>query len=81
MSAFLRAEMILESYGEVDSNQFTTGNTPHQPVQSSTVPINKKNYKYVNQHMIPLPITRNSSCVRQPLSLVNLTGFTTPTSG
>ena len=42
MSAFLRAEMILESYAEVDSNQFTTRNTPYQLVQCSTVPSKKK---------------------------------------
>ena len=36
-----RAEMK-ESYAEVDSNQSTTGNTPHQLVQCSTVPNNQK---------------------------------------
>ena len=41
MSAFLRTEMILESYAEVDSDQFPTENTLHQLVQCSTVPNNK----------------------------------------
>ena len=41
MSAFLRPEMILESYAEVDCDQFTTENTLHQLVQCSTVPNNK----------------------------------------
>ena len=63
--------MILESYAEVYSNQFTTGNSLHQLVQCSTVPNNKR-----NQHMIyPSLITRNSSRARQPLSRVNVTGL------
>ena len=41
-SAFLRAEMMLESYAEVDPKQFTTRDTPYQLVHYSTVPNNKK---------------------------------------
>ena len=41
-SPFLRAEMILESYAEVDSDQFTNENTPQQLVQCRTVPNNKE---------------------------------------
>ena len=63
--------MILESYAEVYSNQFTTGNSLHQLVQRRTVPNNRR-----NQHMIYLSlITRNSSRARQPLSRVNVTGL------
>ena len=42
-------------------------------VQCSTI----KNYKYVNQQMIPFPITRNSSRAKQPLwvSRENVTGL------
>ena len=42
-------------------------------VQCSTI----KNYKYINQQMIPFPITRNSSRDKQPLwvSLENVTGL------
>ena len=42
-------------------------------VQCSTI----KNYKYVNQQMIPFPITRNSSRAKQPLwvSRKNVTGL------
>ena len=39
------AEVILESYAQVYYNQFTTGNSPFQLVQWSTVPNNKKNEK------------------------------------
>ena len=39
------AEVILESYAQVYYNQFTTGNSPFQLVQWSTVPNNKKNQK------------------------------------
>ena len=46
----LGAEVILESYAEVYSNQFTTGNSLHQLVQCRTVPNNKR-----NQHMISFP--------------------------
>ena len=38
----LRAEMILERYAEVYSNQFTTGKSPFQSVQCSTVLNNEK---------------------------------------
>ena len=61
MSAFLRAEMILESHAEVDSNQLPSGNTPYQLVQCSTVPNNKK----LNN---PSLITKNSSRAKQPFS-------------
>ena len=56
--------MILEVY----SNQFTTGNSPFQLVQCSTVPNNKKISIWY-----PSLITRNSSRARQPLSRVNVT--------
>ena len=36
------AEMILERYAEIYSNQFTTGKSPFQSVQCSTVLTNKK---------------------------------------
>ena len=39
------AEVILESYAEVYSNQFMTGNTPLQLVQWSTMPNNNNNKK------------------------------------
>ena len=66
----LRAEMILESYAEVYSNQFTTGNSPFQLVQCSTVVNNKKiSIRYSSL------ITRNSSRARQPLSRVNVSGL------
>ena len=53
--------MILESYAEVYSNQFTTEYSPFQLVHCRTI----KEYNYVNQHMI----------ARQPLSRVNVTGI------
>ena len=52
MSAFLQAEMILESYAEVDSKQFKTGNTLHQLVQCSMVPNNKWLQIINNQKLI-----------------------------
>ena len=64
----LGAEVILESYAEVYSNQFMTGNSPLQLVQWSTVP-NKKKISI----WYPSLITRNSSRARQPLSRVNVT--------
>ena len=72
--------MILESHEEVDSNQLTTGNTPHQLVQGSTVPKNKK-LQICKSTRYPSLVIRNSSRARKPLSRVNLTGFTTSTSG
>ena len=41
----LRAEMILERYAEDYSNQYTTGKSPFQLVQCSTVLNNKKTIK------------------------------------
>ena len=67
----LGAEVILESYAEVYSNQFTTGNSPLQLVQWSTVPNNNNNNKI--RIWYPSLITRNSSRDRQPLSRVNVT--------
>ena len=67
----LRAEVILESYAEVYSNQFTTGNSPFQLVQCSTVP----NMKKKNRIWYSSLITRNSLHTRQPLSRVNVTGL------
>ena len=67
----LGAKVILESYAEVYSNQFTTGNSPLQLVQWSTVPNNNK--KKSAYDTLPLIITRNSSRARQPLSRVNVT--------
>ena len=67
--------MILESYAEVYSNQFTTRNSQIQLLQCRTI---LKKYKYVNEHMIPFPkniITRNTSRASQPLSRVNVTGI------
>ena len=52
MSAFLQAEMILESYAEVDSKQFKTGNMLHQLVQCSMVPNNKWLQIINNQKLI-----------------------------
>ena len=69
-----RAEMILESYAKVDSNQFKTGNTPQQLVQCSTVPNNKK-LQICKSTWYPSLINRNSSRAKQPLSRVNLPGF------
>ena len=65
----LGAEVILESYAEVYSNQFTTGNSPFQLVQWSTVP----NDKNKNQHMIPFPYNQKIITARPPLSRVNVT--------
>ena len=50
-------EMILEKYAEDYSNQYTTGKSPFQLVQFTTVLNNKKlsNNRYVSQHMIPFP--------------------------
>ena len=67
----LGAEVILESYAEVYSNQFMTGNSPLQLVQWSTVPNNNNNNKISIWY--PSLITRNSSRARQPLSRVNVT--------
>ena len=67
----LGAEVILESYAEVYSNQFMTGNSPLQLVQWSTVPNNNNNNKISIWY--PSLITRNSSSDRQPLSRVNVT--------
>ena len=70
--------MILESYAEVYSDQFTTGNSPSQPVQCMrrTVPNKKKTTNsYVNQHDILPSITINSSRARQLLCRVNVTGL------
>ena len=54
--------MILESYAEVASKQFTFGKTPHQLVHCSRVPKNKnKKYKHVNQHTIPF--TKNQKLI------------------
>ena len=66
----LGAKVILESYAEVYSNQFTTRNSPLQLVQWSTVP-NNNNKKISIWY--PSLITRNSSRARQPLSRVNVT--------
>ena len=65
------AEVILESYAEVYSNQLTTGNSPFQLVQCSTV----ANIKKKKRIWYPSLITRNSSRARQPLSRVNVTGL------
>ena len=70
--------MILESYAEVYSDQFTTRNSPSQLVQCmrSTVPNNKKTTNnYVNQHDTLPSITINSSRARQLLCRVNVTGL------
>ena len=68
----LRAEMILESYAEVYSNQFTTRNRPIQLVQCRT----KKNTNTVCKSTYDtLALTRNSSSARQPLSRVHVTGI------
>ena len=69
----LGAEVILESYAEVYSNQFMTGNSALQLVQSSTVP-NKKKISI----WYPSLITRYSSRARQPLSRVNVTELLRP---
>ena len=75
-----RAKLILKSYVEADSNQFTTGITSHQLVQWAQCPTIKKQ-QICKSTWYPSLITRNLQRASQPLSLVNLTGFTTPTSG
>ena len=61
----LGAEVILESYAEVYSNQFMTGNSPLQLVQWSTVPNNNKKI----QHMIPFPYNQKLiTCLATTLS-------------
>ena len=75
-SEWLRwAEFILKRYAEVDSNQFTTGIT--QWAQCPSI----KKLQLCKSTWYPSLIIRNSKRASQPLSLVNWTGFTTPTSG
>ena len=62
--------MILESYAEVYSNQFTTGNSPFQLVQYRTI---LKRIQIFKSTYDTLPLTRNSSRARKPLSRVNVT--------
>ena len=64
----LGAEVILESYAEVYSYQFTTGNSPFQLVQCSTVPNNKR-----IKNMIPFPYNQKLiTCQATTVSLTEL---------
>ena len=61
-----------------DESLFQSIHDWKEPIPVSAVQYSaqqQKNCKYVNQQMIPFPITRNSSRARQPLSRVNVTGL------
>ena len=62
--------MILESYAEVDSNQFPSGNTPYQLVQCSTVPNNKK-LQICKSELPKISGGCSSPCPHGPYAYVN----------
>ena len=70
------AEVILESYAQVYYNQFTTGNSPFQLVQWSTVPNNKKNQKM--ETSLKTGFAQIFSCCPKNLRCPNFGGAAAP---
>ena len=83
MKFFCRKLLAVQPFKRAGTRQralsYPERNTPLQLIQCSTVPNNKK-LQICKSARYPSLITRNSSRARQPLSRVNLFGFTTPTS-